>query len=93
MKDLRLGDVIDSEKIIWDAYLTIIGNNKLINTCDIEKNDPESGVSFIKLDDIRKAYPKGVLTVIAEHPLRGEIYQIGNSNENWTLHGITLGYA
>lgn len=37
---------------------------------------------------------EGVVTVIFEEPLRGEIYEYGNySSKCWVRHGTTVGYA
>ena len=37
---------------------------------------------------------EGVVTVIFEEPLRGEIYEYGNySPKCWVRHGTTVGYA
>lgn len=37
---------------------------------------------------------RGIITVLVEEPLRGEIFQIGNySDMKWRKHGTTKGYA
>lgn len=57
--------------------------------------DEEMGeVEILKLSEIVKQIPlDGLITVIVDGPLRGEILQYGNYGYEWYQIGETCGYA
>ncbi|GHU57274.1 hypothetical protein AGMMS49975_22490 [Clostridia bacterium] len=82
-KPQTLGAIINPETTLRDSLLTVLADHITIDISDIEQSDPKCGVTFIKLGEIRKRYPKGIITVISENPLNGVIYQIGNSSSGF----------
>lgn len=46
------------------------------------------------LEDIRNKYPDAIcITVIAEYPLCGDIWEYGNHGPKWEYKGTTRGFA
>lgn len=65
-----------------------------------EESNPEFSGTVIKSMTLsmlsKQWYEKhnGIITVVTENPLHGDIYQIGNYPERkWSHHGTTKGYA
>ena len=96
--------IIDNPEEIYfselgGADVTVIfymDNEKAIFN-DLEWKSVESDC-ILTLDMIRKQvedkYGKNLILVIAEYPLRGEVFRYGNYEDNlWVRIGETCGYA
>lgn len=87
------GKIRNDDSIGYAHLLKIIFNDKCI---EIILSD-ESSLSYTFTDVLNEAYKngysEGVITLIAESPLAGEIYEYGNYGLYWVRHGETRGYA
>ncbi|MCM1233031.1 MAG: hypothetical protein NC489_23145 [Ruminococcus flavefaciens] len=96
---------IDGDKIgLYDGIITIICDDaregrtprvkKLYQTSD---GTPDEPFTFTSLNDCLKIIEfdgEGVVMVIFEEGLKGEIYEYGNYTPKcWVKHGTTKGYA
>ena len=92
-------DKINGDKIgIYDGLLTIIcadrENIRAKRLYLTAMGTPDD--KFISLNDCLNLIEfdgKGIVTVIREGALHGEIYQYGNYGNFWVQHGTTNGYA
>lgn len=98
-------DTIDGDKVgLYNGIITIICDDaregktprvkKLYQTFDYTPDEP---FTFTTLNDCLKIIEfdgEGVVTVIFEEGLKGEIYEYGNyAPKCWVKHGTTKGYA
>ena len=42
---------------------------------------------------VKNGFTKGIITVLAERPLSGDVYRYGNYGDYWTRIGRLAGYA
>lgn len=83
----------NTDSIGYANLLKIIFNNKCINMILSD----ESSLNYTFTDVLNEAYKngyyEGVITLIAESPLDGKVYEYGNYGLYWVRHGETRGYA
>ena len=87
----EIGDFIENPEEYWFDILEvkILRFEELISIRAFG-----SDRDFISLKEISDKYPNECLTVIAESPLKGEIYRYNNyGDKEWQLVGKMIGYA
>jgi len=82
-----------SDTINYADVVRIIFDEKCINKMYIEEYD-----DLPTFDDVlniakENGYKNGVILLIAENPLHGEIYEYGNYGHVWVEHGVTKGHS
>ena len=83
----------NEDSIGYADLLKIIFDDKCIT-----KYLTDESVLNIKFSEVlqiahENAYSEGVITLIAESPLAGKVYEYGNYGSFWVDHGETRGYA
>ncbi|MBA4697811.1 MAG: hypothetical protein H2212_00105 [Ruminococcus sp.] len=96
--------IIDNPEEIYfselgGADVTVIfymdDEKKLFNSLEWKSIEPDHIVTLDMIrEQIEDKYGKNLIVVIAEYPLRGEIFRYGNYEDNrWVRIGKVCGYA
>lgn len=108
-EEKRLGQVVDDGLCLWkdDGLLYVMVEGAGLISADTlpwkvdEVSEDLTGEAFEYAtlgeirDALRERFGRRILTVWAEGPLHGEIYETGNypPEKEWRLKGKTMGYA
>lgn len=85
-------DIKESYSVGNADILKIIFGNKCV-TKVLSSGELEFTLAEVREIAVKNGYSRGVIILIAESPLEGEVFEYGNYGEFWVEHGKTRGYA
>lgn len=84
-------EIKESDSIGNADILKIIFGNKCVTK--VLSSEEEPTFAEVREIAVKNGYSSGVIILIAESPLEGEVFEYGNYGEFWVEHGKTRGYA